>query len=170
MKIQMTRILAIADTHGYLQAARAAIRDRGPWDHIVHLGDSVMDAVDLAAELGVDVAAVFGNNEYAQAPGHRDALVFDAGGVTFYAIHGHQLDLNPWSHGLDQKLHELARRAAADHATAALFGHTHLPLVTTVAGVLLINPGAMSAGDQRKTYAAIEVNEGGLIEAKIIEV
>jgi len=164
----MTRLLAIADTHGYLAAARIAIRERGPWDHIIHLGDSVMDAVDLAAELNVDVAAVFGNNEYSPDPGHRDALVFNAGGVTFYATHGHELDLNPWGHGLDQKLAELARRAAAAHAAAALFAHTHVPLITTVNGILLINPGAMSAGDQKKTYAAITV-EAGRIDATIEE-
>jgi uncharacterized protein len=168
IRIEMTRILSIADTHGFLDAARTVIRERGPWDHIVHLGDAVMDAVDLAAELNVDVAAVFGNNEYTPATGHRDALVFEAGGARFYAVHGHQLDLNPWGHGLDQKLAELARRAAAAGAAVALFGHTHVPLVTTVAGVLLINPGAMSAGDQKKTYAAITV-AGGKITAIIEE-
>lgn len=89
-----SRLLVISDTHGYLDSARRVILDRGPWDHVIHLGDSVLDAVSLAVEDGIDILALRGNNEYPGSPDLDDELIFSAGGARFYAIHGHKLDLN----------------------------------------------------------------------------
>ena len=162
------RLLVISDTHGYLDAARSVVRELGPWDHVVHLGDSALDAVALAAELGIDILALRGNNEYPESPPSKDALVFEAGGVGFYALHGHDLDVNHWDAGLDRDLAAIARRADEAGARVALFGHTHVPLVRTLNQVLLVNPGAMSLGDQKKTYAEITVDDGR-VQAKIRE-
>lgn len=161
------RLLIISDTHGYIDAARKVIQDRGPWDHVIHLGDSLEDAIDLAVELSIDIAAVRGNNEHPQPPGHKDELVFDSCGVTFYAIHGHELDINPWSSGFERSLSELARLAKEAGASIALFGHTHQAMVRKVEGVLMVNPGGLGLGDQEKTYAVIEA-EGGKTMAEIV--
>ena len=163
------RLLVISDTHGYLEAARKVIVLQGPWDHIIHLGDSALDAVSLAAELGVDILALRGNNEYPGSPSAQDILIFSAGGVTFYAVHGHELDLNHWGGDLERDLSELARRAALAGAKAALFGHTHVPLVREVNGVLLVNPGGIGLGDQCKTYAIITIEANKQLEALIQE-
>lgn len=163
------RLLVISDTHGYLEAAKKVIRERGPWEHVVHLGDSALDAVSLAADLGIDVIALRGNNEYPDSPAFEDALMFTAGGASFYALHGHELDLNPWDRDLEEKLAELASRARQAGARAALFGHTHQPLVRELAGVLIINPGGLGLGDQRKTYAELVVDAAGEVRAEIKE-
>jgi len=165
----MPRLLVISDTHGYLDAAKAAIVERGPWDHVVHLGDSALDAVDLALDLGVDVVAVRGNNEFPGAGDPGDVLVFELGQVKFYAIHGHELDLNPYNEGMEESLHELARRAKEAGCKAALFGHTHIPLKREMDGVLLVNPGGMGMGDQKRTCAEISADRG-MVEALIEEV
>lgn len=164
----MVRLLVISDTHGYLEAARRAVR-KGPWDHVIHLGDSALDAVSLAAELGIDIVALRGNNEYPGADEPLDELVFEAGGARFYAVHGHELDLNHWDDKLADNLSELARRAAAAGAKAALFGHTHVPMVSEMQGVLLVNPGGISLGDRRKTCAVVTVDEAGRVSATIEE-
>ena len=164
------RLLVMADTHGRLTEARKAILEQGPWDFIVHLGDSLLDAVDLAVELGVDVVGVRGNNEYAHAPGFEEELVFELGGVRFYAVHGHKLDLNPWSQEFEAGLAELARRARRAKAEVGLFAHTHVPLVRELSGVLLVNPGALGHGDKKKTYAQIEVEGPGKVKAWIKEI
>jgi len=161
------RLLVMADTHGYLDAARRAIVERGPWDHLLHLGDSVLDAVDLAAELGVDVVAVRGNNEYEGADDPGDVLTFEAGGVRFYAVHGHQVDLNPWDEGYEDALKKLAALAIDDQASVALFGHTHVALVKEIDGVLLVNPGGLGLGDRKRTYAAVTVDDQGVVSAVI---
>jgi putative phosphoesterase len=152
------RVLVISDTHGYLAAARRVIKERGPWDHIIHLGDSALDAITLAAELQIDILAVPGNNEHAPWTGHHQELLFDLHGLRFLALHGHELDLNPWDSSLEKKLAHLARRGRNQNATVVLFGHTHVPLIRRIDDVLLVNPGAMGAGDQRKTYAGLVIS------------
>jgi len=165
------RVLVISDTHGYLETTRQVIRERGPWDHIIHLGDSVLDAVELAADLGVDITTVRGNNEYPGAPDTNDVLVFDVGPARFYAIHGHELDINPYAGDdrMEENLKEIAKKAKQAGAKTALFGHTHQPLIKELDGVLLVNPGGMGLGDKRKTCAAIEVEESGSINAELME-
>ncbi len=39
------RLLVISDTHGHLDSSRKVIEERGPWDHVIHLGDSALDAL-----------------------------------------------------------------------------------------------------------------------------
>ena len=163
------RLLVISDTHGYLEAAKKVIIERGPWDHVIHLGDSALDAVSLAADLGIDVVALRGNNEYPGSPAFEDALKFTAGGASFYALHGHELDLNPWDQGLEEKLAELAARAREAGARVALFGHTHQPLVRELDGVLIVNPGGLGLGDRRRTCAELVVDEAGEVRAEIKE-
>lgn len=166
------RMLVISDTHGYLEAARLVIIERGPWDQIVHLGDSLQDVVDLAAELQVNITAVPGNNEYPGAgPGADEkALVFELEGFRFYALHGHEMDVNPYA-GEDifqAALREIANRAKFARAQVALFGHTHQPLLRDQDGILLVNPGAIGLGDQKKSYADLSLIPGRL-EVRILD-
>ena len=166
------RLLVISDTHGYTALARRAITERGPWDQVLHLGDSLLDAVDLAASLHRDIAAVPGNNEYGPLPAHHDHLVFDLGGVRFYALHGHDLDVNPYAGDdrLEADLAAIAGRARRAGARVALFGHTHQPLIRELNGVLLVNPGALGLCDRKPSYAAIQVYGPGRVEAAIEEI
>ncbi len=164
------RILVISDTHGHIEIARKVIVERGPWDQIIHLGDSMADAVDLSAELKVNVLALPGNNEYPGSAPVDEEFIFEAEGVRFYAMHGHELELNPWDKNLEAALAELVKRALQAGASVALFGHTHVPLKKELGGVLLINPGAMGMGDHQKTYAVINVDESGETKAEILEV
>jgi hypothetical protein len=161
------RLLIVSDTHGYLAAALRVHRERGPWDHLIHLGDSAADAAELALELGVDVMALRGNNEYPGSPEYGDELIFTAEGVKFYAVHGHELDLNHWDGEMEKGLMELRRRAREAGARAALCGHTHYPLLEDRDGVLVLNPGAMSLGDKKRTYGEIVVESGGIFLARV---
>ena len=165
----MQRILVIADTNGHLDAAREAIKSHGPWDHIVHLGDSMLDAVDLSVEMGLDIAAIRGNNEYEDSPEYGDRLVFEVDGVSFYAIHGHELDLGPSGADHEDGLARLSETAKEAHADVALFGHTHVHLIKEGNGVMLINPGSIGSPDGKKTFAEIRVSDGKIEEARIIE-
>jgi len=166
------RLLVISDTHGYLGSARRAIAELGPWDQIVHLGDSLLDAVALAVEVGIDIVAVRGNNEFPGGEESADVLVFAAAGVQFYAVHGHLQDFNGYDapERQEQSHRELARRAREAGASVALFGHTHQPLLRELEGVLVLNPGGMSLGDQVRTCAAVEVDGPGRVRARIVTV
>lgn len=161
-------LLVISDTHGHTKDAVQVICSRS-WDHVIHLGDTALDAVSLAAELGIDVVALRGNNEYPDSPSLDEELIFDAGGVKFYAIHGHELDINPWDGKMEDSLLLLSQRAEEAGARVALFGHTHEPLVREINGVLLVNPGGLGLGDKKKTYAVVSITNRGEVSARTKE-
>lgn len=163
--------MVISDTHGYLKAAVRAWREHGPWDQVVHLGDGLGDAVALAVEIRADLLAVRGNNEGPAAADTEDELFFEADGTRFYATHGHLFGLTAWGGpDLETQLTTLAERARDGGAEVALFGHTHQPMVRQVAGVLLVNPGAMSLGDRRQTFAEVRAEGPGQVSARIVEI
>ena len=165
------RLLVIADTHGHIKTAARAWREFGPWDQVVHLGDGLGDAVALAVEVRADVLAVRGNNEGPAAAGSQDELFFQAQGASLYATHGHLFRLNAYGgETFEARLVSLARRAREGGAEAALFGHTLQPMVRKVEGVLLVNPGAMSLGDGRQTFAEVVVEGPGKVSVRIIEI
>ena len=51
-------------------------------------------------------------------------------------------------------------RAKELECNAVIFGHTHLPFIEELGGVLLINPGSCSYYSQVKTYAVLTVKDG----------
>ncbi len=162
------KLLVISDTHGHIEYARQVIGSER-WDHVIHLGDSALDAVALATEEGINLLALRGNNEYPDSPQLDDELIFDADGAKFYAVHGHELDMNPWDGKMEQALEDLVQKAEEAGARVALFGHTHQPLVREIRGILLVNPGGMGLGDKKKTYAVVSVNQKGEVNADIKE-
>ena len=51
-------------------------------------------------------------------------------------------------------------RAKELECNAVIFGHTHLPFIEELGGVLLINPGSCSYYSQVKTYAVLTIKDG----------
>lgn len=149
-------IVAIGDTHGtdghrLEAAALEAVRNA---DRVLHTGDfttaAVLDAFE--GEAG-DLAAVYGNNDDRRV---RERLsethVVEALGRRFVVAHGHE-------HG-ETSLSLLARQEEAD---AVVVGHSHMPGVSAVDGVPVINPG--SHADPRwyeAAFAKIERNGAGV--------
>jgi uncharacterized protein len=121
----------ISDTHGLLRAeALAALAGS---DHIIHAGD--IGTPEILARLGeiAPVTAVRGNVDKAVwAKRVPETEVLEAGGVSIYVLHRREdLDLNPEAAGF----------------AAVVCGHSHVPKVERVGGILYFNPG--SAGPRR---------------------
>jgi uncharacterized protein len=121
----------ISDTHGLLRPeAIGALRGS---DMIIHAGD--IGKSEIIDELR-GVAPTFvvrGNIDKGKwAAGLPITMLVDVGELKFFVLHDvSQLELDP---------------AAAGFA-AVVFGHSHMPLIETRAGVLFLNPG--SAGPRR---------------------
>ncbi|MBQ9384212.1 MAG: metallophosphoesterase family protein, partial [Ruminiclostridium sp.] len=58
--------------------------------------------------------------------------------------------------------------ASVNGCSAALFGHTHVPVNEMSNGILLFNPGSTSLprGGNKPTYGKITVDESGNITAR----
>jgi putative phosphoesterase len=56
-------------------------------------------------------------------------------------------------------LEKRAREAGVD---AVLFGHTHRATVTTLSGILAVNPGTLMRTAQQKSFAILEISANGI--------
>jgi len=151
------KILVVSDTHGNYLPILQFLKETGA-ELLIHLGDEISDATQLEHLLDIPVIKVPGNCDHgAKEP--RELLESIAGS-RFFITHG---DLYRVKNGLDR----LVAKAAGIKAQAALFGHTHRPLIVKQDGVLLINPGTLMAASDSKSYAILTVSASG-IAAEII--
>lgn len=123
-------------------------------DLIVHAGDfTEMAVLDGLRRLG-EVRAVCGNmDSYAlrQALPGRD--VFDVGGKKIGLVHGA---------GERQGIAERIRNLFED-VDVIIYGHSHEPMVRTIRGSLLFNPGSA-----RRSFGVLTIGED--VKAEIVEV
>ena len=129
----MTRVAVFSDTHGLLVRLPAAMARLGSVDAFVHLGDFASDAADIARALCVPYTAVRGNCDYGERRTPRECVA-EYGGARLLLTHGDAY----------ASTYALACRAEERRCAAALFGHTHTPLLTAQGALLIINPDSLS--------------------------
>jgi putative phosphoesterase len=148
----------ISDTHGLLRpGVHEALSGVAL---ILHAGDvggsGILDELRLIAP----VRAVFGNTDPAGDPELADEILMNVAGVSVHVSHGHEVG--------SPTPERLADRYDAD---VVIYGHTHRPLVTKLAGRLFVNPGA--AGPKRfdlvPSVARLTIS-GGNAEVEIVEI
>ncbi len=121
----MYTVGVISDTHGLLRPE--AIEALQGVDHILHAGDVGKPEILARLREVAPVTAIRGNVDkgpWAEALPLTEVVAF---GETYcYLIHDRQdLDLDPVAAGLQ----------------VVITGHTHRPLIETLAGVCYLNPG-----------------------------
>lgn len=128
------RIGLISDTHGLLRPQVHEVF--AGVTRILHAGDVCSDTILDELALIAPVQAVYGNCDDPWAPGLREALDLEIGGLRIHVQHGHEL-ARP----------KPAKVAATYDADVCVYGHTHVQVVERVDGRLVVNPGA--AGPRR---------------------
>ncbi len=142
------RIGVISDTHGLLRP-EAAARLAGV-AHILHAGDIGRPGLVEALSGIAPVTAIRGNVDTgAWADAYPETRTVVLGGRRLYLLHDRNaLRTDPAAEGVD----------------VVISGHSHRPLIETVAGALYLNPG--SAGPRRfslpATVATLEIADDGL--------
>ena len=159
--------MAVADTHAPRRwkgcPPRVAEHLRRA-DLILHAGD--VCTAGLLDELAAyaPVRAVQGNNDGADvaAWGAPETLELDLDGLPAGMIH----DAGP-AHGRNARM-----RRRFPEAALVIYGHSHIPLDETAAGIRIFNPG--SPTDRRSqphgTIGVLRIERGRLTEAEIIPV
>lgn len=154
-------ITVISDTHGDFDTLYEIVRQNDGSDLFIHLGDGENEFYDVQSSF-YDKPFIFikGNNDWGDYPQN---LVTELGGHKFYLCHGHRFDR---THLKDY----LSATASVNGCSAALFGHTHIPLNETVNGILLFNPGSpvLPRGGSAPTYGIITIDDDGSINAEHI--
>jgi uncharacterized protein len=138
----------MSDTHGLLRPE--ALRLLAHVDHIIHGGDIGDPEIITALRRIAPVTAIRGNVDTDEwATEFAETELVRLAGRLFYVLHDlNALQVDPVAEGID----------------VIVSGHSHMPNIATVDGVLYVNPG--SAGRRRFklpiTLASLEVAPDGL--------
>ena len=133
----------ISDTHGLLRPE--ALRMLAHVDHIIHGGDICDSEIITALRRVAPVTAIRGNVDTGEwATEFAETEFVRLAGRQFYVLHDlNTLGVDPVAEGID----------------VIVSGHTHVPKINTIHGMLYVNPG--SAGRRRFklpiTLAILEV-------------
>ena len=155
------RIAVISDTHGDTSWMNRLKPMFDSVDCVIHLGDVVSDARKIEENVKCPVYYVAGNCDMlSSAPQELNKYI---GGKKIFAVHGN-------GYSLDYGLYSLSAEAREKEADICLYGHTHVPDITTGYGIWFVNPGSISRprGIAGKTYAVIEIKKNGEIIPDII--
>lgn len=147
------RILVISDTHGNYPLLLKACEAAGAFDTLIHLGDADDDIALLEFTLGLPIIHVAGNCDFGcTAP--RE-LIWKCEGMRLLLVHGD-------AYGVKSGLSRLEKRGVESGVDALLFGHTHQAVVTTLSGLLTVNPGTLMRGSVRTSYAILDITPQGI--------
>lgn len=143
----MFRIGIISDTHGLFRPE--AERGLTGVDHIIHAGDIGRPEIVDALRRIAPVTAIRGNVDSGEwAHQYPDTKLVRLAEKSIYVLH-------------DLKTLQIDPCAGID---VIVSGHSHVPKIDTVGGVLYLNPG--SAGRRRFqlpiTLATLEITPGGM--------
>ncbi|MGI9951505.1 phosphodiesterase [Moorellaceae bacterium AZ2] len=163
----LSPIGVISDTHGDVSAWEKALEVFGPVDLIVHAGDVLYHGPrnplvqgyhppELAKRINaspVPVLIARGNCDaevdqlVLEWPLQSPMVLVQTPYLRLVAVHGHGMD--------KAGMTELARRYRTD---VLVFGHTHVPVLEEVEGILLLNPGspALPKGKEGPTVGLIQ--------------
>lgn len=158
--VSMKRILIFSDTHGYIDNCINIIGSDERVNMIIHAGDCVRDAEDLASVFpNIPVYYVRGNNDwYSKAPGD---VTLETGGKKIFITHGHDYSVK-----YEADYRTLAKRGSEIGADLVVFGHTHTPYTGYIGKMTVLNPGSVRFTG---TYAAAEI-DGSELRTKIFEI
>lgn len=145
------RYLIFSDSHGYTSDMEDIIA-RHTCDTVIHLGDVAADAEHLRRVFFAKaICAVAGNNDW-RDHSLPEELILKDGGFHMLLCHGHKYHVK-------QSAAFLQQRAKQKECAAALFGHTHSPVIAQDANILLFNPGSVTFGG---TYGVLSVDSGNV--------
>lgn len=164
---ELNRIGVISDTHGDVEAWERALEIWGPVDLIVHAGDVLYhgprnplvqayrppELAELINASQIPVLIARGNCDadvdqlVLDWPLQSQMVLLQTPYVRLVATHGQGMD--------KVEMVELAKRYRAD---IFVFGHTHVPVLEKVEGIILLNPGspALPKGQEGPTVAVID--------------
>ncbi|MBK5276900.1 MAG: metallophosphoesterase [Desulfuromonadales bacterium] len=147
------RILIMSDSHGNIPLTIKACEMAETFDCLLHLGDGADDAAFLEQALEVMVIHVAGNCDIGSTSPRE--LLWECEGKRLLLVHGD-------AYGVKSGLGRLETRAIAVGADAVLFGHTHRATVTTLSGILAVNPGTLMRKAQHTSFAILEISPAGI--------
>lgn len=155
------KILIVSDTHGHDEELEEAVLREAPFARLIHCGDVEGREIFIEALAECPCCIVAGNNDFFSDLPRED--IMEISGHRILVTHGHYYGVSMNTSGVIDE----ARMRGCD---IVCFGHTHKPVIDSVDGVMIINPGSLAYPRQRgrkASYVVLEVNKNGTAEAEI---
>ncbi len=154
------RIAILSDTHGSYAHAVRILDLLGGFDHIIHLGDTTDDAELIGLALERDIVIVSGNCD--RSGNYQRLMTLEIAGKRFFISHGDQFRVKGGLAGLYQK-------ALLVGADIVLYGHTHIPFIEEINGIMFMNPGTLKMSSENPTIGILQI-EDGLVKTELVDV
>ncbi|MBQ9518921.1 MAG: metallophosphoesterase [Firmicutes bacterium] len=148
------RILVLSDTHRSLNRALLLMNDLiYEIDYVFHLGDNTEDADFLRDNYKLPVISVAGNCDSDCSV--EDEKVIELANKKIFMTHGHKYGVK---YDTADRLIYRAQEVGAD---ICLFGHTHVPFLGLIRGMVVMNPGSLSQprGNAKAAYGIIKIED-----------
>lgn len=114
------KIFVVSDSHGMNYGIEKVIDEYGPFDKMIHLGDSEVSQMSLQEAAQCEIEAVVGNSD--RGLSYPETKVLEIGKHRIFITHGHRSLV-------DVDIEYLIRDCKNANADTAMFGHIHKPLV-----------------------------------------
>ena len=148
------KIFVFSDSHGNTLLMKDVLsREKGNYDHVIHLGDCCTDTRYIEPVIGITpMIAVMGNcDSYYAKHEYSDEKIIELYGKKFLICHGHK-------YSVKQTFDIITQRAKNESCDIALFGHTHSAIFEKRDDVFLFNPGTIGASCAGgNTYGVITI-------------
>lgn len=157
----MKTAVVLSDTHGNkkdLLKLESIIKEA---DYVFHLGDGYFDLNVFGENVLKKTFRVAGNCDCVIADREIEVEIED---VKILLCHGDR-------YGVRGGINRLYYRAKETGASVVFYGHTHSPIVETVNGITIANPGNITKFSAKKTFiyavfhdgkATVSINENTL--------
>lgn len=130
----MKKLVILSDSHGNTKAVEKLLPLIAENDYAIHLGDGAGDMREAASLYPDKLYVVGGNCDFFSPYPSEGELEIEY--LKIFYCHGHK-------YGVKSDLERLALEAKRRGCDIALYGHTHRAEITTLHGVILINPGSL---------------------------
>lgn len=155
------KVLIVSDTHGKDTNFLEAVKKEKPIDFIVHLGD-ICGLEDYVEEVtGYACFAVAGNNDWGSMLPKESIIML--GRHRTLITHGH-------AHGVSMSTDRLANYAEHIGCDTVMYGHTHVPDISTHGNITVINPGSLTFPRQPgrlPSYIVANINDDGEVSYEL---
>ena len=154
------RYLLVSDTHGRNELLERIFRKEGLFYGLIFCGDGEGLEKEIWSIPGcpAELHMVKGNNDWGSELLYE--CVLKLGKYRIFLTHGHQYRVRTG-------LMSLSYRASEKMCDMCFFGHTHVPQMENMGGVLLVNPGSLTyprQPDRKPSYVVITVDGDGELD------
>lgn len=148
----MMKVLICSDTHRRHDHFYEVVEKEGPFDFLIHCGDTEGGEYAIREAIGCPSEIIQGNNEFfSELPKER---IFELGGKKIWLTHGHEQCTFLGTKYIKQDAKEKG-------VNVVMFGHSHCPLIEED-DVLCINPGSLSyprQANHRPSYIILNIDK-----------